>query len=128
MDPNMKVLVVDDFATMRKVIRNMLQKLGCEKVFEAENGEEAFRIAKGDDFDLIVSDWNMPVMTGLEFLRAVRSEEKTKNIPFLMVTAEANKENILLFPSLEKGGTFEEPIRCRKRLGGLLRYYHREAA
>ncbi len=95
MDLNMKILVVDDFATMRKVIRNMLRQLGCENVFEAENGEEGFRMAQTDDFGLIVSDWNMPVMSGLEFLKVVRSEEKTKNTPFLMVTAEALKENII---------------------------------
>ncbi len=94
MDPNMKILVVDDFSTMRKVIRNMLHRIGCDKISEAENGEEAFRMTRGDDFGLIVSDWNMPVMSGLEFLRAIRSEEKTQNTPFLMVTAEANKENI----------------------------------
>ena len=95
MDLNMKILVVDDFATMRKVVRNMLRQLGCENVLEAENGEEGFRMAQTDDFGLIVSDWNMPVMSGLEFLKAVRSEEKTKNTPFLMVTAEALKENII---------------------------------
>ena len=95
MDPNMKILVVDDFATMRKVVRNMLRQIGCENVTEAENGEEGFRMAQAGEFGLIVSDWNMPVMTGLEFLKAVRAEEKTKNIPFLMVTAEALKENII---------------------------------
>ena len=92
MDPNLKILVVDDFATMRKVVRNMLRQLGCENVSEAENGEEGFRMAQTDEFGLIVSDWNMPVMSGLEFLKAVRAEEKTKTTPFLMVTAEALKE------------------------------------
>ncbi len=95
MDPKMKILVVDDFATMRKVVRNMLRQLGCDNVSEAENGEEGFRKAQTDDFGLIVSDWNMPVMSGLEFLKAVRAEEKTKTTPFLMVTAEALKENII---------------------------------
>ena len=95
MDANMKILVVDDFATMRKVVRNMLRQLGCENVTEAENGEEGFRAAQAGEFGLIVSDWNMPVMTGLEFLKAVRAEEKTKATPFLMVTAEALKENII---------------------------------
>ena len=70
MDPNMKILVVDDFATMRKVVPNMLRQLGCENVNEAENGEEGFRMAQSDEYGLIVSDWNMPVMTGLEFLKA----------------------------------------------------------
>lgn len=95
MDTNMKILVVDDFATMRKVVRNMLRQIGCENVNEAENGEEGFRMAQSDSYGLIVSDWNMPVMTGLEFLKACRAEEKTKNTPFLMVTAEALKENII---------------------------------
>ena len=96
MDLKMKVLVVDDFATMRKVVRNMLRQIGFENVSEAENGEEGFRMAKAGDFGLIVSDWNMPVMTGLEFLKAVRADEKTKKTPFLMVTAEALKENIIM--------------------------------
>lgn len=95
MDPNIRVLVVDDFATMRKVVRNMLRQLGVENVNEAENGDEAFRMVKAGNFGLIVSDWNMPVMTGLEFLKEVRADESTKSIPFLMVTAEALKENII---------------------------------
>ena len=121
MDLNMKVLVVDDFATMRKVVRNMLRQLGFEKVSEAENGEEGFRTAMTGDFDLIVSDWNMPVMSGLEFLKALRADEKTKSIPFLMVTAEALKENIIM--AIQAGATnyivkpftpqiFEEKLRA----------------
>ena len=96
LDLKMKVLVVDDFATMRKVVRNMLRQIGFDNVSEAENGEEGFRMAKAGDFGLIVSDWNIPVMTGLEFLKAVRADEKTKKPPFLMVTAEALKENIIM--------------------------------
>ena len=95
MDPKTKVLIVDDFATMRKVVRNMLRQLGFDNVSEAENGQEAFRMVKAGDFGLIVSDWNMPVMTGLEFLKAIREDEKTKGVPFLMVTAESLKENII---------------------------------
>ena len=95
MDPKIKVLVVDDFATMRKVVRNMLRQMGIDNVSEAENGDEGFRVAKAREFALIVSDWNMPIMTGLEFLKAVRADENTKTTPFLMVTAEALKENII---------------------------------
>ncbi len=95
MDPKIKVLVVDDFATMRKVVRNMLRQMGIDNVSEAENGDEGFRMAKAGEFGLIVSDWNMPIMTGLEFLKAVRADENTKTTPFLMVTAEALKENII---------------------------------
>lgn len=92
---NMPVLVVDDFATMRKVVRNILRQLGFENITEAENGEEGLRLAKNKPFGLIVSDWNMPVMTGIDFLKALRSNESTKSVPFLMVTAEALKENIM---------------------------------
>ena len=95
MNKKMKILVVDDFATMRKVVRNILRQLGFENVSEAENGEDGYRMTKSGDFELIISDWNMPVMSGLEFLKAVRADEKTKTIPFLMVTAEALKENII---------------------------------
>jgi two-component system, chemotaxis family, chemotaxis protein CheY len=95
LDPKIKVLVVDDFATMRKVVRNMLRQMGIDNVSEAENGDEGFRMAKAGEFGLIVSDWNMPIMTGLEFLKAVRADENTKTTPFLMVTAEALKENII---------------------------------
>lgn len=95
MDLNMKVLVVDDFKTMRKVLINILHNLGFENISEAENGKEGFRMAQTGDFNLIVSDWNMPEWSGLEFLKAVRGDEKTEMIPFLMVTAEALKENII---------------------------------
>ncbi len=95
MNKKMKILVVDDFATMRKVVRNILRQLGFENVSEAENGEDGYRMTKSGDFELIISDWNMPVMSGLGFLKAVRADEKTKTIPFLMVTAEALKENII---------------------------------
>ncbi len=95
MNKKMKILVVDDFATMRKVVRNILRQLGFENVSEAENGEDGYRMTKSGDFELIISDWNMPVMSGLEFLKAVRADEKTKTIPFLMVTAEELKENII---------------------------------
>ncbi|MBT3352445.1 MAG: response regulator [Nitrospinaceae bacterium] len=80
---------------MRKVVRNMLRQMGIDNVSEAENGDEGFRMAKAGEFGLIVSDWNMPIMTGLEFLKAVRADENTKTTPFLMVTAEALKENII---------------------------------
>jgi two-component system chemotaxis response regulator CheY len=70
----MKVLVVDDFATMRKVVRNMLPGIGYDNVNEAENGDEGFRMAKSGGYGLIVSDWNMPVMTGLEFLKAIQAD------------------------------------------------------
>ncbi len=92
---DMVALVVDDFATMRRIIRKILKDLRFQQVIEAENGAEAFRLLKSQKIDLIVSDWNMPEMTGLELLKRVRADDQLKGIPFLMVTAEAQKENII---------------------------------
>jgi two-component system chemotaxis response regulator CheY len=88
-------LVVDDFSTMRRIVRKILKDLRFREVFEAENGAEALRLLESTKVDLIVSDWNMPTMTGLELLKRVRAEERLKGLPFMMVTAEAQKENII---------------------------------
>jgi len=95
MDKNIKILVVDDFATMRKVIRNLLKQVGYENIVEAEDGVLALRVLKSQKVDLVISDWNMPNMTGLELLKAVRSDEDLKSTPFLMVTAEALQDNVI---------------------------------
>jgi two-component system chemotaxis response regulator CheY len=94
-DPNIKILIVDDFSTMRKIIRNILTQLGFKNILEADDGTTAIEILKKEKVDLIISDWNMPKMSGLELLKAVRSDENLKDVPFVMVTAEAQKENIL---------------------------------
>ncbi len=91
----MKVLVVDDFATMRKIIKNVLKQINIENVLEAENGKHALSILAGDTVDLIVSDWIMPEMTGIEFLKACKADDNIKKIPFIMVTAEAQKDMIM---------------------------------
>lgn len=95
MDKYIKILVVDDFATMRKVIRNLLKQVGYENIVEAEDGVIALRILKSQKIDLVISDWNMPNMTGLELLKAVRADENLKSTPFLMVTAEALQDNVI---------------------------------
>lgn len=95
MDKHIKILVVDDFATMRKVIRNLLKQVGYENIIEAEDGVIALRILKSQKIDLIVSDWNMPNMTGLELLKAIRADEDLGPTPFLMVTAEALQDNVI---------------------------------
>ena len=92
---NLTVLVVDDFSTMRRIVRNILRDLQFKNILEAEDGEAAVTILKTQKVDLIVSDWNMPKMTGLDLLKWVRSNEKTEKLPFLMVTAESQKENII---------------------------------
>jgi two-component system chemotaxis response regulator CheY len=94
-DPNIKILVVDDMSTMRRIVKNIMKQLGFANVEEAENGEEALIKLRAESFGFIISDWNMPVMTGIELLRAVRADDKLKAIPLLMVTAEAQKENLI---------------------------------
>ncbi len=95
LDRNMPILVVDDFSTMRRIVKNCLKQLGFENVTEADDGANALQKLQGGNFKFIVSDWNMPNMMGIDLLKAVRSSDKLKTIPFLMVTAESQKENVL---------------------------------
>lgn len=99
-DPKMKILIVDDMSTMRKIIKGMLQKMGCDNLIEADDGIPAWEAIQnaqkeGKPFQFIVSDWNMPGMTGLDLLKNVRGKEEFKKVPFLMVTAEAEQANIV---------------------------------
>src|SRR5476649_2016355 len=94
-DTNMKFLVVDDFSTMRRIVRNLLKELGFTNVDEAVDGVAALQKLKSDAFDFVISDWNMPNMTGLDLLKAIRADATLKHLPVLMVTAEAKKENII---------------------------------
>jgi two-component system chemotaxis response regulator CheY len=96
LDLSMRILVVDDFSTMRRIIKNILKQIGFTNVDEAENGQAALaKIGDGGNYDFVISDWNMPEMTGIELLKQVRANESTKDLPFLMVTAEAKKENVV---------------------------------
>src|SRR3990172_7409520 len=92
---NTKFLVVDDFSTMRRIVRNLLKELGFTNVQEAEDGVDALAKLRAEPFDFVVSDWNMPNMTGLELLQTIRADDNLKHLPVLMVTAEAKKENII---------------------------------
>ena len=94
-DPNMKFLVVDDFSTMRRIVRNLLKELGFTNVQEAEDGVQGLTMLQAEPFDFVVSDWNMPNMTGIDMLRAIRANPALKHLPVLMVTAEAKRENII---------------------------------
>lgn len=94
-DKKMRILVVDDFSTMRKIIKNILRQLGMENIVEADDGTTAWEVLNKDNIDFIVSDWNMPQMTGIELLKKVRGSEEYADVPFLMVTAEAQQENII---------------------------------
>lgn len=91
----MKVLVVDDYNTMRRIIRNLLNQIGYNDVDEAEDGQDAFTKMKAKEYGLVISDWNMEPMTGFELLQKVRADDKLKKTPFIMVTAESKTENVI---------------------------------
>ena len=95
MDLSMKVLIVDDFATMRRILKNIMKQIGFSNIAEADNGKNALKVLKSDKIDLVLCDWNMPEMAGIDVLNAVRADNDLKDTPFIMVTAEAQKENIL---------------------------------
>ncbi len=95
MDTSIKVLIVDDFATMRRILKNILKQLGFKNILEADDGTTALEVLEKQDIDLIISDWNMPKMSGLDLLKRVRADEKYSKHPFLMVTAEAQKQNVI---------------------------------
>ena len=95
MDLNMKVLIVDDFATMRRILKNIMKQIGFSDITEADNGKNALKVLKSDKIDLVLCDWNMPEMAGIDVLNTVRADSDLKDTPFIMVTAEAQKENIL---------------------------------
>lgn len=94
-DKNLKFLVVDDFSTMRRIVRNLLKELGYTNVDEAEDGIAALQKLRGGNFQFVVTDWNMPNMTGIELLKAIRADDSLKHLPVMMITAEAKKENII---------------------------------
>ena len=109
-DKNLRFLVVDDFSTMRRIVRNLLKELGFTNVDEAEDGQVALHKLKTQHFDFIVSDWNMPNMTGIELLRAVRADAQLKHMPFLMITAEAKRENIIEAAQAGASGYIVKPF------------------
>ncbi|MCP5244760.1 MAG: chemotaxis response regulator CheY [Burkholderiales bacterium] len=109
-DKNLKFLVVDDFSTMRRIVRNLLKELGFINVDEAEDGAVALRKLQDGNYDFVVSDWNMPNMDGLTMLQTVRADERLRKIPVLMVTAEAKKENIIAAAQAGASGYIVKPF------------------
>lgn len=109
-DTNLKFLVVDDFSTMRRIVRNLLKELGFANVDEAEDGVAALAKLRSSSFDFVVSDWNMPNMTGLDLLKEIRSDANLKHLPVLMVTAEAKKENIVSAAQAGASGYVVKPF------------------
>ena len=107
---NLKILVVDDFPTMRRIIRNLLKDLGYENVDEAEDGAMALEKLRNGSFDFVVSDWNMPNLDGLEMLKQIRADANLGSLPVLMVTAEAKTENIIAAAQAGASGYVVKPF------------------
>ncbi len=109
-DKNLKFLVVDDFPTMRRIVRNLLKELGFSNVDEAEDGAAALAKLRGGSFEFVVSDWNMPNMDGLTMLQQIRADPNLAKLPVLMVTAEAKKENIIAAAQAGASGYVVKPF------------------
>ncbi|MCC5869768.1 MAG: chemotaxis response regulator CheY [Gammaproteobacteria bacterium] len=95
MDKSMKILIVDDFSTMRRIIKNLLRELGFNNTVEADDGDSALPVLKAGGIDFLITDWNMPNMPGIELLKHVRADPATRDLPVLMLTAEASREQIV---------------------------------
>jgi two-component system chemotaxis response regulator CheY len=108
--PNTRFLVVDDFSTMRRIVRNLLKELGYTNVDEAEDGAMALNKLRSEQYDFVVSDWNMPVMDGLTMLQEIRKDPALSKLPVLMVTAEAKKENIVAAAQAGANGYVVKPF------------------
>ncbi len=106
----MKILVVDDFSTMRRIIKNLLKDLGFSNIQEADDGNTALPMLQQGDFDFVVTDWNMPGMQGIDLLRHIRADDKLKHLPVLMVTAEAKKEQIVAAAQAGVNGYVVKPF------------------
>jgi len=109
-DPKMRILVVDDFSTMRRIVRNLLKELGFTNVDEAEDGAIALQKLNTEPFEFVVTDWNMPNMDGLTLLQTIRATPTLQHLPVLMVTAEAKKENIIAAAQAGASGYIVKPF------------------
>ena len=109
-DKNLKILVVDDFPTMRRIVRSLLKELGFTNIEEAEDGQQGLEKLRSGDFKFVVSDWNMPRLDGLEMLKIIRADSELSHLPVLMVTAEAKKENIIAAAQAGANGYVVKPF------------------
>ena len=110
LDKNMKVLVVDDFSTMRRIVKNLLRDLGFTNIQEADDGNTALPMLQGGNFDFVVTDWNMPGMQGIDLLKAIRADASLAHIPVLLITAEAKKEQIVMAAQAGVNGYIVKPF------------------
>jgi len=130
-DKNIKILVVDDFPTMRRIVRNLLKELGFANVDEAEDGAIGLEKVRGGKYSFVVSDWNMPNMDGLEMLRAIRADPVLAKLPVLMVTAEAKKENIIAAAQAGASGYVVKPftaVTLEEKINKIFEKLEREGA
>jgi len=124
----MKILIVDDFSTMRRIIKNLLRDLGFNNTQEADDGNTALPMLQAGDFDFLITDWNMPGMTGIELLKAVRSDPKLASMPVLMVTAEAKKEQIVEAAQAGVNGYIVKPFTAQTLKEKIDKIFERIAA
>ena len=110
MDKRMKILVVDDFSTMRRIIRNLLRDLGFDNAEEADDGATALPLLKSGKFDFLITDWNMPIMEGIDLVRTIRADGALRELPILMVTAEARREQIVVAAQAGVNGYIVKPF------------------
>ncbi|MGL4826145.1 MAG: chemotaxis response regulator CheY [Vibrionaceae bacterium] len=110
MDKNMKILVVDDFSTMRRIVKNLLRELGYTNIVEADDGTTAMPILRKGDVDFVITDWNMPGMQGLDLLKHIRSDAALKHLPVLMITAEAKRDQIIAAAQAGVNGYIVKPF------------------
>ena len=110
MDKNMKILIVDDFSTMRRIIKNLMRDLGYANTHEADDGSTALPVLKSGSFDFLITDWNMPKMQGIDLLKAVRADPLLSSLPVLLVTAEARREQIVAAAEAGVNGYIVKPF------------------
>ncbi len=122
-DKDMSVLIVDDYKTMLRIIRNLLKQIGFTNVDEATDGKEALAMAMGKSYGLIISDWNMEPMTGLQLLKEVRASDEIKHVPFIMITAESKTENVIAAKEAGVNNYIVKPFNAetlRSKMGAVL--------
>lgn len=128
MDKNIKILVVDDFSTMRRIVKNLLTELGFSHISEADDGNTALPMLKSGDFKFVVTDWNMPGMQGIDLVRAIRADERLANLPVLMVTAEGKREQIIEAAQAGVNGYIVKPFTAQTLKEKIERIFERLGA
>ena len=125
---NMRILIVDDFSTMRRIVKNLLGDLGYTNTAEAEDGNSALAALQASHFDFVITDWNMPGMTGIDLLKAIRADAKLKTVPVLMVTAEAKREQIIAAAQSGVNGYIIKPFTAQTLQEKLTKIFERTSA